>query len=238
MLPQANTFSLRYYIPSSNAIVTALYDFAVCRELSANSAADKAGDSPPPEEPYLSALFDLVQLQWHRMRMKRAIGGYYFKSRTAESVTERLYQRHRKHFNLEPTQRFLTFSRFAKPLKRSSELNDFIAASSVWDAEQKQFYLDFKRWITTANCESDIVALGALYKVLWYESNRPFLNWYQEQPPVRLSDDEEKLIKAIGEEGKEEDANMLQRVTEYIEEIKTGVAAKPSSSNPKGEEKA
>ena len=63
--------------------------------------------------------------------------------------------------------------------------------------------------------------------MLWYESNRPFLNWYQEQPPVVLTQRERAEIEDIGVALTSEDANMPQRVADYVEEIMTGVPAKP-----------
>jgi len=220
MLPQANRFSLKYYIPSANAIVTSAAHLALCR----TSTATPSGANDPELH---SALFDLVQLQWHRLRMKHAIGGYYFKSRTAESVTEGLFQKHRVHFKVTAPQRFIVLSKFVKPLTRTYDVGDFVAGSANWDADQKQFFVDFKTWVKSVDCEKDLIVLGAMSKVLWYESNRPFLNWYQEQPPIVLTDDEKKEIEAVGEEGKSEDASMPRRVTEYISEITTGVPAAP-----------
>jgi len=131
------------------------------------------------------------------------------------------------HFKVTAPQRFIVLSKFVKPLTRTYDVGDFVAGSPSWDAEQKQFFLDFKTWVKSVDCEKDLIVLGAMSKVLWYESNRPFLNWYQEQPPIVLTDDEKKEIEAVGEEGKSEDASMPRRVTEYISEITTGVPAAP-----------
>jgi hypothetical protein len=120
MLPQANRFSLRYYIPTATAIVTATVHLKACRE----SVAAPGGVA---EDELLSALFDLVQLQWHRLQMKRKIGGYYFKSRTAESVVEGLFQKHRSHFEVVSSHRFIVLIRFVKPFTRDYDVADFTA---------------------------------------------------------------------------------------------------------------
>jgi hypothetical protein len=53
-------------------------------------------------------------------------------------------------------------------------------------------------------------------KVLWYESNRPFLNWYQEQPPVVLTPKERDEIEAAGADLSKDDPGMPARVAEYL----------------------
>jgi uncharacterized repeat protein (TIGR01451 family) len=227
MLPQANHLSLRYYIPMANAVVTFAWHIKVCRDKFGMSGTPPSAPATPTEDEYLSALFDVVQLQWHRLRMKRAIGGYYFKSRTAESVTEQLFQKHRINFEVTSPARYVVLTRFVALLRRNYEIGDFIAGKASWDAEQQQFYTYFKSWIANAKCECDLDVLGAMGKVLWYESNRPFLNWYQEQPPVVLTQRERAEIEEIGVALTSEDANMPKRVADYVGEIMTGVSAKP-----------
>jgi len=215
MLPQANRFSLQYYIPTANSIVTGIYNLTACRK--ENGATD---------ENLLAAFFDLVQIQWHRLRMKRAIGGYYFKSRTAETVMEGLFQKHRTFFEVATPDRLVVLTKFVKPLRRSYELGDFRADRTQWDAEQKKFWKEFVSWVPGDNCREDLKVLGAMGKVLWYESNRPFFNWYQEQPPVVLTSDEGDMIDAVGADLLKDDTSMPLRVTSYKTEITTGIAAR------------
>jgi uncharacterized repeat protein (TIGR01451 family) len=177
MLPQANRFSLRYYIPTANAVVTFAWHVKSCRDKLGLTDDTLATAGGPTENDYLSALFDVVQLQWHRLRMKRKIGGYYFKSRTAESVTEDLFQKHRINFEVTSPERFVVLTRFVKPFNPDYEIGNFIADSASWDVDQKKFYSDFKDWVRDEKCKDDLDVLGAMWKVLWYESNRPFLNW-------------------------------------------------------------
>jgi uncharacterized repeat protein (TIGR01451 family) len=209
MLPQANRLSLKYYIPTANATLTAIYHLSACRE--ANGATD---------ENLLAGLFGLVQMQWHRLRMKRAIGGYYFKSRTAEAVMEGLFQKHRKFFEVESPKRYIVLTKFVKPFQRRYELGDFQVDRASWDADQEQFWSEFCHWVPSDNCKNDLVAMSAMYNTLWYESNRPFLNWYQEQPPVVLTREELDMIGAV--------AAGTPRLAEYLNEISIGVPATPS----------
>ncbi len=60
-------------------------------------------------------------------------------------------------------------------------------------------------------------------KVMWYESNRPFLNWYQEQPPVTLTKEERELIEAVGDELGKDGSDSAQKVRNYITEITTDI---------------
>lgn len=214
MLPQANRFSLQYYIPTANSIVTGIYDLTACHK--ENGATD---------ENLLAAFFDLVQIQWHRLRMKRAIGGYYFKSRTAEAVMEGLFQKHRTFFEVATPDRLVVLTKFVKPLRGSYELGDFRADRTQWDAEQRQFWKDFVAWVPGDHCREDLNVLSAMNKVLSYESNRPFLNWYQEQPPVVLTPKEADMIDAVGAELAKDDASAPLRVAKYKTEITTGINA-------------
>jgi hypothetical protein len=52
-------------------------------------------------------------------------------------------------------------------------------------------------------------------------------HFYQEQPPVVLSQRERAEIEEIGVAVTSEDANMPKRVADYVGEITTGVSAKP-----------
>jgi hypothetical protein len=218
MLPQANKFSLKYYIPSANAIITAIYHLTECRK---NHGAT--------DENLLAALFDLVQFQWQRLRMKRVIGGYYFKSRTAEGVMEGLFQKHRAFFEVTTASRLLVLTKFAKPFTTQYEVDDFRSDRAKWDNEQKAFWQEYVVWVRSDNCLRDIEAMGAMAKVLWYESNRPFLNWYQEQPPVILTKEERELIEAVGNELAKDGSDSVDRVRKYIAQITTGVDAIPMS---------
>ncbi len=212
MLPQANKFSLKYYIPSANAIVTAIYHLNECRK---NQGAT--------DENLLAALFDLVQFQWQRLRMKGVIGGYYFKSRTAEAVAEGLFQKHRAFFEVTSASRFLVLTKFVKPFTTQYQIDDFRSAQASWDDEQKTFWKDFVAWVQSDNCLRDIEAMGAMAKVMWYESNRPFLNWYQEQPPVTLTKEERELIEAVGDELGKDGSDSAQKGRNYITEITTDI---------------
>jgi hypothetical protein len=157
--------------------------------------------------------------------MKRAIGGYYFKSRTAEAVMEGLFQKHRTFFEVATPDRLVVLTKFVKPLRGSYELGDFRADRTQWDAEQRQFWKDFVAWVPGDHCREDLNVLSAMNKVLSYESNRPFLNWYQEQPPVVLTPKEADMIDAVGAELAKDDASAPLRVEKYKTEITTGINA-------------
>jgi hypothetical protein len=217
MLPQANRLSLKYYVPTANATLTAVYYLSACRE--ANGAT---------EDNLLAALFSLVQMQWHRLRMKRAIGGYYFKSRTAEAVMEGLFQEHRKLFEVANAQRFVVLTKFVRPFRQQYELDNFQHDRAQWDGDQQQFWTDFRVWVPGDNCKKDLVAMGAMYNTLWYESNRPFLNWYQEQPPVALTNEQQQMIEVVGAQYSATDPTAKARFAAYVKEITSGVPAKPA----------
>lgn len=237
MLSQANRFTLSYYVPTGNAIITAAYYIGICqKKLKQDSSAQGTAKVEPSEDDYLTAFFYLIQVQWLRLYMKRDIGGYYFKDRTAELVTEGLFQKHRACFDVRSPERQLILMKFCKLLRRNSQPDRFIADKGAWSDEQKRFFGDyFKIWLKDADgtCSHDLIVLSAMSKVLSYESNRPFLNWYQEQPPEKLTDKEEAEIIEIGEagnalneEGKPAGPELPARVRAYLDEIKKGVPRK------------
>jgi len=252
MLNQANHFSLRYYIPSGNAIITAIHYIGVCQQklgvvkqgaagaagqgvagvqqqliAGATPNSAPAGTNPAPnEDDYLAAFFPLIQIQWLRLYMKRNIGGYYFKDRTAEQVCEGLFQAHRGAFDVRSAERQLTLMKFCKGLKRHSQLDEFVAQRRAWGDDQEEFFSKyFKNWLLDADqnksCSKDLTVLGAFVKVLSYEANRPFLNWYQEQPAETPTPEEEKEILAIGEA---KGGEWPERIQAYLDEMKKGVA--------------
>ncbi len=218
MLPQAYHLSLRYYIPMANATLTAGIYLAACR-----------GTPQPSEQELLAGLFGLAQMQWQRLRMKQRSGGYHFKSRTAEALVEMLFQKHRYYFHMT-AERYVTLTKFLKPFHSQYEIVDFEADRIAWDDSQKQFWQEFQQWVPGDDCKNDLIALGALQKLLTYESNRPFLNWYQEQPPAKLETHERALLESLSMDQLPDDSATPERVSAYLKEVIAGVKQKSPDS--------
>jgi hypothetical protein len=218
MLPQAYHLALRYYIPMANATLTAGVYLAACR-----------GTPQPSEQELLASFFGLAQMQWQRLRMKQRSGGYHFKSRTAEALVEMLFQKHRAHFHMT-AERYVILTKFLKPFNSKYEIVDFEADRHAWDDSQRQFWQEFQQWVPSDDCKNDLVALGALQKLLTYESNRPFLNWYQEQPPAKLDPEERSLLESLSMDQLPDDSATPGRVAAYLNEVMAGVKPKPTDS--------
>jgi len=213
MLPQVHQLALHFYMPTVNTILTATYHLNECRK--------KGGATVANQE---AALFYLVSFHWHRLRMKRAIAGYYFKNRTAEALMVALFQKHRELFGVETPQRQIVLGSLVKPLTRIYRLSDFVAGRASWSADQIAFWADFIAWIPTDKCKQDVDVLNAMRRVLSYETNRPYLYWYEEQPPVSLTADDQRELQAAGAELEKDEKGMAASVNEYISEITKGIS--------------
>src|SRR5262249_37561495 len=106
------------------------------------------------------------------------------------------------------------------------EIVDFQADRVFWDESQEQFWQDFVKWVATDDCKNDLIVLDAMQKLLTYESNRPFLNWYGEQPPAKLLKAGRDLLESLSFPELPDDSAAPVRVKAYLDEITSGIRPK------------
>jgi hypothetical protein len=165
------------------------------------------------QENAVGAFCYLLRFHWRIRQMKRSGASWYFKSLTAEEIVVLLFQEHRRSLGLSELGRQAALDEFLNALQTDTTVADVLTyLRGSLTEEQTGFWNAFQRWLEGALQRKEDALIGALTKIITYETNRPYYYWYEELRAMKLSPDEASKIREVSRA----DAEFAGRVETYL----------------------
>jgi hypothetical protein len=183
MLPMAQRAALKFYTPMAGAVHSARVQLSRYRLLG-NDQALRRG------------CYHMVFFHWWLRRAINEVGGYYFKSRSAEILADLLYGKHTLLLGLKEESNMRLLARAVDIIKLNTTVDGFIGQLDHTGSDVEKFWVYFSDWALSDNCREDLAVLDAYGAMLEYESNRPSVHWYGTLDPIRFATPE-KTRRAI-----------------------------------------
>jgi len=198
MLPKSHRYATRYYAALSGIADSLCESVKICRE---------ALEEPGEVAPRLGRVrYHIVMFYRVHRAFTNEVGGWYLKSRVAEElivltldgIEASIFNGHMYEDasdavtmilnNLEDGPSVMPPANFAKVLKE-------IEAKNPAEVDCLTFRL--RDWMAQEGCDEGIAYFLLFARVLDYEMNRVYVNWYGEGQQLELDEREQKAVNRI-----------------------------------------
>lgn len=219
LLKEVQRMALRHYMPIGAAIQGLILYIGFVQDAATRS-----------EDNSLAAFTYFLKFHWRIRRMLKSGASWYFKSLDAEELIVELIEAHRAGLNLNDPSRQLALDGFLEAIQSETDAHLIELTKNAQDG-QKLFYEDFRGWAAGAGGKADLVQLTAIVKLITYETNRPYLYWYDELRPIPWDDAERKRIMEIAARPVFSDKGIEQRAQQYLADTSKGLNLKETAAH-------
>jgi len=174
-----------------------------------------------PEENRVGAFCYVVRFHWRVRKMKRSGASWYFKDLTAEELVVTLVQTHRHSLGLSDLRRQAALDEFLEDITEEMTVAGMLKYLENVSETQARFWDDFCRWMVRVEARQEGALLSALTKVITYETNRPYLYWYEELRAIDWTDEELRKIREVAKASDKGQKGFSARVESYLKDTST-----------------
>jgi len=206
MLPISHNLAMRYYMPMVKPLLRVQIDVAQYKSLPASEL-----DTSSIED--RSIFFHVMLFWWLFDRVQNRRGAIYFKNRIGEIIVLNAFSKFRDLYKGERPRSFdvarhvnlihrefnlkLDFTKFEEIVASRSDKTIFCSDGPLRAACEKA-WRDFHLWYANEKSRRDgLKLLVVIAKVVTFEANRPYEQWYNTQELLELDSDDRETIQSL-----------------------------------------
>jgi hypothetical protein len=200
MLLETQKASMHYYMPATTAIGAAVRQLDAFRESNKRNKRTLGA--------LKKSFYYMMRFQWIHQQTLREVGAYNLQSRTGEELLRKLYLQHTSLSCFYQGENQRKVEKVLALITKETSLDDFLAMAETQALDVGDVWKIYKDWAVSKKksketgflspaCFDDMVTLEAYVSILYYEVNRPYLNWFGTLDPIELPPRAEKVIDGI-----------------------------------------
>ncbi|HKV25549.1 MAG TPA: hypothetical protein VJN93_13225 [Candidatus Acidoferrum sp.] len=205
LLLKVDRLAFRHYMPIVSTVQGLLMYF---RRLQSNEG--------PREENSLGAFCYILRFHWRIRKMKRSGASWYFKDLTAEELVVAMVQTHRRSLGLSDLRQQAALDEFLENIAEETTVADMLRSLETMSAAQERFLAHFREWAGGVEQRHEADLLGAITKIITYETNRPYLYWYGELRRLDLTVEELRKIREVAAASEGTQKGIQLRIEKYL----------------------